>query len=68
MLQRGQGEKAVEILTLMVEAHPGSANAHDSLSEVLEAVGQPAAAAAWAEKGLAVMPNDRSLPAAHADG
>jgi hypothetical protein len=63
MLQRGQPARAVDVLTLNVEAHPESANAYDSLSEALETVGRPADALGWAEKGLSVLRNDRSVPA-----
>ncbi len=62
LMQRGQPEKSVQILTLNVEAHPASANTYDSLSEVLEATGNPSAAAQWTAKGLATIPNDRSIP------
>jgi hypothetical protein len=62
MLQRSQPQKAVEVFTLNVEAHPGSANAFDSISEALESMGQRDQAVAWAGKGLSVLPADRSVP------
>jgi dienelactone hydrolase len=62
MLQRSQPQKAVEVFTLNVEAHPGSANAFDSISEALESMGQRDQAVAWAVKGLSVLPADRSVP------
>jgi tetratricopeptide (TPR) repeat protein len=64
LLQRGQPDKALDVFTLNVEAHPASVNAYDSLSEALEGVGRNAAALEWAEKGLAAAPRDASIPAA----
>jgi hypothetical protein len=36
LVNQRQGEKAIEVLRLNVDPHPGSANAMDSLSEALE--------------------------------
>ena len=62
LLNQRQGEKALEVLRLNVDAHPRSANAMDSLSEALELLGQPAAAVEWAEKALATLASDKTLP------
>ena len=64
LLNQRQGEKAIEVLRLNVDAHPASANAMDSLSEALELIGQPAAALEWAAKALAALPADKAVPAA----
>ena len=64
LMQRGQGPRALEVFRLLVDAYPGSANASDSLSEALETQGQRVEALAAAEKGLAALPQDRSLPPA----
>jgi tetratricopeptide (TPR) repeat protein len=62
-VQRGQRAQGLAALRLATEAHPASANAFDSLSEVLEATGQRAEALATAEKALALLPSDRTVPA-----
>jgi tetratricopeptide (TPR) repeat protein len=62
MLQRSQPDKAIDLFTLNVEAHPASANAYDSLSEALESLGRKAEALQWAGKGLAALPGDQSIP------
>ena len=61
-IQRGQRDRAIAIFTLMTEAHPHSANAFDSLSEALEAAGHRPEALAAAERALALLPRDRSVP------
>ncbi|MDQ3168542.1 MAG: hypothetical protein M3Q55_00190, partial [Acidobacteriota bacterium] len=63
-MQRGQHAHAVAMLTLAGEAHARSANTFDSLSEVLEAAGRRADAVAAAERALALLPDDVSVPAA----
>jgi dienelactone hydrolase len=68
LLQRGQGDKSLEVFRLLVDAHPASANALDSLSEALETLGQRSEALQVAEKGLAALPADRSIPAADRKG
>jgi tetratricopeptide (TPR) repeat protein len=62
LLNQRQGEKAIEVLRLNVDAHPGSANSMDSLSEAFELIGQPAAAVEWAEKALAALAGDTTVP------
>ena len=62
-LQRGQHGAAVAAITLASEAYPTSANTLDSLSEVLEAAGRRADALAAAERALAALPSDTSVPA-----
>lgn len=63
-LQRGQHDRAVALLTLLTEAQPRSANAFDSLSEALEAAGRRPEALAAAERALALLPADPTVPAA----
>jgi tetratricopeptide (TPR) repeat protein len=63
-LQRGQHEPAIALLTLASEAHPRSANTFDSLSEILEAAGRKPEAIAAAERGLALLPDDKAVAAA----
>jgi tetratricopeptide (TPR) repeat protein len=64
LLQGGDRDRAVQVFTLNAEAHAASANALDSLSEGLEAAGRPAEALQAAEKALAALPADKSVPAA----
>jgi tetratricopeptide (TPR) repeat protein len=63
-LQRGQHDRAIAFFTLMSEALPRSANAFDSLSEGLEAAGRKPEALAAAERALALLPSDRTVPPA----
>lgn len=63
-LQRGQRERAIALMTLFTEAHPRSANAFDSLSEVLEAAGRSDDARAAAARALELLPGDRTVPPA----
>jgi len=63
-IQRGQRDRAMALFTLMTEAHPRSANAFDSLSEALEGAGRKAEALAAAERALALLPGDASVPPA----
>ena len=68
LTQAGQRPLGLDVFRLNVEAHPGSANAADSLSEALEEAGQRAPAFEWAEKALKLLPADRSVPPAQRDG
>jgi hypothetical protein len=60
---RGLSDRAIAIYTLMTEAAPRSANAFDTLSDMLERAGRKAEALAAAEKGLALLPADRTVAA-----
>ena len=62
LLQRNQKDRAIAIFQLNGEAHAASANAHDSLSEALEAAGRGQEALIAAEKGLALLPADKTIP------
>jgi transcriptional regulator GlxA family with amidase domain len=57
----GRHEPALAMFALVVELHPGSANAWDSLSECHERSGRPAEALSAAQKTLALLDADRSL-------
>jgi tetratricopeptide (TPR) repeat protein len=61
---RGLSDRAIAIYTLATEAAPRSANALDSLSDMLDRVGRKAEALAAAEKGLALLPADTTVTAA----
>ncbi len=52
MLQAGKKAEAIAVMRFVVETNPGSANAWDSLSEVLEANGDKAGALEAAKKCL----------------
>ena len=60
-LFQGNRDMAIKILTLNVEAFPQSANANDSLSEAYETMGNKELALQFAEKGIALLPQDASL-------
>jgi hypothetical protein len=62
LMQTGQRPVGLDVFRLNVEAHPTSANAADSLSEALEEAGERALSLEWAEKGLKLLPADRTLP------
>lgn len=62
-LQRGQQDPAIALLTIASEAYPRSANTFDSLSEILETAGRRVEARAAAERGLALLPGDTTVPA-----
>jgi hypothetical protein len=59
---RGQTDRAIALYTLETEAAPRSANAFDSLSDMLERAGRKAEALAAAQQGLAVLPGDTTVP------
>lgn len=59
LLRQEQVERAVLVFRLNAEAHPRSANAHDSLGEALAAAGRRDAAAAAYERAIALDPNGR---------
>ena len=61
MLDAGWKKEAVEIFKLFVENFPNSANAHDSLGDGLEAIGNKQGAIRSAERALELLPNDKSL-------
>lgn len=61
-LQRGQPDRAIALMTLYTDAHPRSANAFDSLSEVLEAAGRTDEARAAATRALELLPGDSTVP------
>lgn len=62
--QRKQFDRAIALLQLATEAYPRSANSFDSLSEILEGAGQRAEALSAAERALALLPDDATVPAA----
>jgi transcriptional regulator GlxA family with amidase domain len=57
----GRHEQALAVFELVVELHPASANAWDSLSECHERSGRPAEAVQTAQKTLALLDSDRAL-------
>lgn len=57
----GQPAEALKLFTLMVDTYPQSANAHDSLGDALETLGQKERAIAESEKALALLDADPSL-------
>jgi tetratricopeptide (TPR) repeat protein len=61
LLRNGKPAEALEAFKLMVETYPSSANAHDSLGDAYEAMGNKALAVAEAEKTLELLPNDRTI-------
>ncbi len=61
---RGLTDRAIAIYTLATEATPKSALAFDALSETLERAGRRSEALATAEKALAALPRDSSVPVA----
>jgi hypothetical protein len=62
LLQRNQKDRAIAVFRLNADAHAASANAHDSLSEALEAAGRGPEALAAAEKGLTLLSADTTVP------
>jgi tetratricopeptide (TPR) repeat protein len=52
---------AIKVFRLNVEAYPQSANANDSLSEAYERTGNKSLSIEYAEKGIALLPQDSSL-------
>lgn len=61
LLKAADKRPAVLVFELTVQAFPKSANAHDSLSEALEAAGDRAAALASSRAALALEPESASL-------
>lgn len=57
----GRHERALALFELVVELHPASANAWDSLSECHERMGHSTEAVKAAQKSLAVLDSDRAL-------
>lgn len=64
LLQRNRKAHAIAVFQLNADAHPASANAFDSLSEALESAGRAADALAAAEKGMALLQADTTVPEA----
>lgn len=60
LLLRSDRTTAIEVLRFATRQYPTSANAWDSLSEVLEGAGQKPEALAAARKGLELLPSDKS--------
>jgi len=58
-LQEGDGDEAVELFKLNVNAYPSSANAQDSLADGYAARGQAALALAAEQKCLDLLPADK---------
>jgi putative intracellular protease/amidase len=55
LLHTGQVEQALALFRLVTRAHPDSPGAHDSLSEALEATGDPVGAREHAQRALACL-------------
>jgi tetratricopeptide (TPR) repeat protein len=64
LLRSGHPDRAIAVFELNVEAHPMSANAHDSLAEAYLATGQRPRAIETYEKALALDPTLESANAA----
>jgi dienelactone hydrolase len=62
MMQEGRGKEAIVVLQMNVDEFPQSANACDSLSDAYLADGNKVEALKHAEKALALLPGDTSLP------
>jgi dienelactone hydrolase len=60
-LQGGDTRGAIEILKLNAEAHPRSANVHDSLADAYLAGGQKDLARQNAQRALELLPGDSSI-------
>lgn len=61
LFSTGRHAQALELFELVVELHPASANAWDSLSECHERMNRPAEAVSAAQKTLALLDADRGL-------
>lgn len=61
LFQAGERAKAIAVLEYAAKSFPQSANAQDSLAEVLEADGQTALAVKAAERSLALLDADSGL-------
>ncbi len=61
LLAAHRADLAVELFGWIAAAHPGSANAQDSLAEALEAAGRPAEARAAARRALDLVATDKTL-------
>jgi pimeloyl-ACP methyl ester carboxylesterase len=60
-LQAGRTQEAIDLFTLNVEAHPGSANVYDSLADAYAAAGDHAKAAEYAKKAIAALDKDKGI-------
>lgn len=60
LLRNGKQAEALETFKLMVETYPNSANAHDSMGDAYEAVGNKPAAVEEAEKALQLLQTDNT--------
>ena len=63
LLRSDRRPDAIVVFRKIVEVHPGSSNAHDSLAEALEAAGDKAEAILVTRKGLEVLEREH-LPEA----
>lgn len=61
LLYSGKKEKALPLFRMIAAAFPGSANAHDSLSEACEATGDVADAQRHAEEALALLEKAKDI-------
>ena len=62
MMQEGRGKDAIIAFQMNVDEFPQSANACDSLSDAYLADGNKVEALKYAERALALLPNDTRLP------
>jgi dienelactone hydrolase len=62
LLQNGNGQDAVVVFQMNVEAYPNSANTYDSLSDAYVALGKKQEALDNARKALEALQNDRNTP------
>ena len=63
LLQAARNVDAIGLFELNVEAHPGSANTFDSLSDGYLAAGDKVKALDFARKAIAALPGDTGVPA-----
>jgi dienelactone hydrolase len=61
MMQEGRGKEAIVVLQMNVDEFPQSANACDSLSDAYLADGNKVEALKYAEKALALLPQDTRI-------
>jgi hypothetical protein len=66
VMGEGRSAEAIAIFRKVLELYPSSSNAHDSLSEALEAQGEHAEALSVSRRGLEVLASE-DLPAARRD-
>ena len=62
-LQSGNVSQAIAVFSLNTSAFPASANAYDSLADAYVAAGKKDLARVNAQKALALLPSDTTVPA-----